>query len=231
MSNERADEFLSWRGRLGQPDALPEQGLDNPEASWQRLNARMHGAGQRRPVRYMVAAALLLLLAVPATLLYRGTRPAVGNGQPAGSIKNRFPASEVKAAVVIKDAGTIKDAGAGTRTAGAGGSRDRRVAERRVMTMPEQRQVALVTMPPATTPPKISDSGARLAVLTKPVRKPLRVVSINEIDHPGITGPAMTAQWPATHFRITLNPRSNALPPETALQERGSTLLKIKLTP
>jgi hypothetical protein len=277
MSNERADEFLSWRGRLGQPHALPEQGLDNPEAVWQRLNARLRGAGQGaevvrgepalrersswqgRPNRYAIAAALLLLLAIPAALLYRGTRPgrSIESGLPAGgtgsgggpvkNIESGLPAGgsrDVSATIKDNVAGT-RTVVAGTRTAGAGksiesgfpaggyagGSRDRRVAEGRVMTRPEQRPMAVVTTPPATTPTTLSDSGARLAVLTVPVRKAWRVVSINEIDHPGTTSPAVTAQWPATRFRITLNPRSNALPPESALQKKRSTLLKIKLTP
>ena len=96
MSNERPDEFLSWRGRLGQPGALPEQGLDNPEATWERLNARLGGirpeesarsvgivpdrkatAGKRRrrSYRYGIAAAFLLLALIPAARLYRG-RPS-----------------------------------------------------------------------------------------------------------------------------------------------------------
>jgi hypothetical protein len=92
MSNEKPDEFLSWRGRLGQPDALPEQGLDNPEATWERLNARLGetrpgesarsggivpdrkttaGKHRHRVYRYGIAVAFLLLALIPAARLYR----------------------------------------------------------------------------------------------------------------------------------------------------------------
>ena len=70
MSNEKTDEFLSWRGRLDQPDALPEQGLDNHEASWQRLAERLREKPRRRVTGYWVAAACLLLALIPAVRLF-----------------------------------------------------------------------------------------------------------------------------------------------------------------
>ena len=41
MSDERPDEFFSWRSRLGPPDALPEQGLDNRDLTWEKLAHRL----------------------------------------------------------------------------------------------------------------------------------------------------------------------------------------------
>ena len=81
MSNERTDEFLSWRGRLDQPDALPEQGLDNHEASWQRLAERLRET-PRRLTGYWVAAACLLLALIPAIRLIHPRSPAVALRPP-----------------------------------------------------------------------------------------------------------------------------------------------------
>lgn len=76
MSKEKTDEFLSWRGRLDQPDALPEQGLGNHEASWQRLAERLREKPRRRVTGYWVAAACLLLVLIPAIRLFHPRPPA-----------------------------------------------------------------------------------------------------------------------------------------------------------
>ena len=81
MSDERPDEFFSWRSRLNPPDALPEQGLDNRDLTWEKLVPRLQPPGQtphslsipgqprRWPPVYRIAAACILLLLIPAALL------------------------------------------------------------------------------------------------------------------------------------------------------------------
>jgi hypothetical protein len=77
MSNEKADEFLSWRGRLSSPDALPEQRLDDREQSWQRLAGRLERKPARRGAAWWIAAACLLLALLPATRFFHaGPAPA-----------------------------------------------------------------------------------------------------------------------------------------------------------
>jgi hypothetical protein len=83
MSNERTDEFLSWRGRLDQPDALPEQGLDNHEASWQRLAERLREKPRRRMTGYWAAAACLLLALIPTIRFLHPRSPATALRPPA----------------------------------------------------------------------------------------------------------------------------------------------------
>ncbi|WP_431212788.1 hypothetical protein ACQ86N_45195 [Puia sp. P3] len=72
MSNEKHDEFSSWRSLLGSRDALPEHGLDSRDHSWEKLNRRIgNGPVVRRPRRhliYWIAAACLLLMLAPAAL-------------------------------------------------------------------------------------------------------------------------------------------------------------------
>jgi len=72
MSNERPDDFLSWRRTLSQPDALPEHGLEDRELSWEKLAGRLRDKPRRRWTGYWIAAACLLLLAlIPVARLFR----------------------------------------------------------------------------------------------------------------------------------------------------------------
>jgi hypothetical protein len=91
MSNERQDEFFSWRSRLGPPDALPEEGLDNRDLAWERLahrlgKAPMQRSGtRRRLIGYRVAAACLLPALILTVRFFhdRPTRPAHQSATPA----------------------------------------------------------------------------------------------------------------------------------------------------
>src|ERR1700753_2028024 len=66
MSNERIDEFLSWRGRLDGPEAIPGVGLDDREATWERLMDRIAEKPRRRRIFwYRLAAACVLLALIP----------------------------------------------------------------------------------------------------------------------------------------------------------------------
>jgi hypothetical protein len=89
MSNERADEFLSWRGRLTAPDALPEQGLEDKELSWQRLAERLQKQPRHYIAWWIAAACLILAFFLPTTHLFRG-RPA-HPGRP-NRVATRTPA-------------------------------------------------------------------------------------------------------------------------------------------
>lgn len=79
MSNERPNEFLPWRAQLSKPDALPEQGLEDREQSWQRLAERLHKKPRRPGIAWWIAAAcLILVFFLPATQLFRN-RPVRPN--------------------------------------------------------------------------------------------------------------------------------------------------------
>jgi hypothetical protein len=71
MSNEKTNEFLSWRGQLTTPDALPGQNLDDREQSWQRLADRLQKEPRRRGIAWWIAAACLIFAFFPATLFFR----------------------------------------------------------------------------------------------------------------------------------------------------------------
>lgn len=72
MPNEIPDEFATWRSRLRQPDALPEQGLDDKEAAWDKLFLRLSEKPRLRVFGYRLAAACLLLTLIPVSYLFHG---------------------------------------------------------------------------------------------------------------------------------------------------------------
>jgi hypothetical protein len=71
MSNERTDEFLKWRGLLDAPEGVPEQALEDREATWELLTARLRQRPRRGLARRGVAACLLLLALMPVFRLSR----------------------------------------------------------------------------------------------------------------------------------------------------------------
>lgn len=79
MSNERTDDFLSWRSRLEDPEGIPGQALDDREATWERLMDKLRETPRRRFSGYRIAAACLLLALIPAFRLFQGR-----NGNPIG---------------------------------------------------------------------------------------------------------------------------------------------------
>jgi hypothetical protein len=95
MSNERHDEFLPWRAHLTKPDALPEQGLEDKELSWQRLAERLHRQPRRLGIRLWIAAAcLILVFFLPATLFRN--RPAHPNRVALHPPAQRQPATSAQ---------------------------------------------------------------------------------------------------------------------------------------
>jgi hypothetical protein len=83
MSEETRDEFAAWRGLLRQPDALPEHGLTDREATWDKLFERLGERPRRLVFSYRVAAACLLILLIPAARFFQD-RPAPGSHRPPG---------------------------------------------------------------------------------------------------------------------------------------------------
>jgi hypothetical protein len=81
MSEETRDDFAAWRGLLRQPDALPEQGVADKEAAWDKLFERLSERPRRLFFPYRVAAACLLILLVPATRFFQN-RPVQAPNRP-----------------------------------------------------------------------------------------------------------------------------------------------------
>jgi hypothetical protein len=205
MSNERTDEFLPWRGRLDQPDALPEQGLDDHEASWQRLAERLREKPRRRLTRYWVAAACLLFALIPAVRFFH-PRPSAIALRPAPVAR---PASARQRTLVQKVADNPLPVANPVapppvvnhhRPPSAAGGLPQAMPAPDLITGPTGPSTGLSSrvLSPAITAPDIkpaTDSHQLMALLPVP-KKQLKVVYYNEISNPPAPSPSTAARLP-----------------------------------
>jgi hypothetical protein len=226
MSNERTDEFLSWRGRLDQPGALPEQGLDNHEASWQRLAERLHEKRRRRGIGYWVAAACLLLALIPAVRFLHPRTPATVLRSPA---RQRTAVQKVATGSL-----PVEHAVSVTAPPTVGHHRS-------ALARPDPGLIIGPTAHPAIdsiigpTVPPATDSHQLMALLPASrvlsPKKQLKVVYYNEISNPSGPSPSTAARIPA-FLKFSLgrsgSPESGGEPTE---QFNNDPVLTIKLIP
>jgi hypothetical protein len=221
MSNERIDEFLSWRHRLDDPRGVPGQGLDDREATWERLMDKIAETPRRRRFfGYRLAAACMLLALIPAIRLFQGRhvrvvtmrpvelRRVVAPWAPPGrkivpaAVATRTPETR-RTAVAARTPGTPRTPAAGLAPIAAAPQ-----PHRQVRTGPPAAPVNLAVLTPPTTvsatPP---DSAVTTQTTAKPLKtKPLRVIHINELPGGGGPAPAVTATGASKHFEIFLSP-------------------------
>jgi hypothetical protein len=118
MSNERTDEFLKWRGLLDQPEARPDQVLDDRESTWQKLADRLGERRRNRLSGYRIAAAcLLFVLLIPAARLFQDQHGAAGIVPPRQPVRQLPPVS----ATAVRQQ-RIPAAAGNSETSGNGGA-------------------------------------------------------------------------------------------------------------
>ena len=220
MSDERPDEFFSWRSRLGPPDALPEQGLDNRDLTWEKLAARLGKApGQdsashasansvfarlrltryRFPA-YRIAAACLLLLLIPAARFFHNqpthiTRQPDSTASPKpGTLTARQPSQPVPLrpaeASPVIRSGPTPKELARLRPIN---NIDKKTRPARTFSDPQPQPA------PAAKPQDSLLFQANTAVVPEPAlqntlkSKRLRIVHVNELDNSPNPAPAMTS--------------------------------------
>lgn len=238
MSNERPDEFLSWRNRLDVPDALPGLSLAGKEAVWQQLQSRLEKKPTRRRIGWWplaVAASVLLLILPPRPSSHPATvDPATI--VPATSFTARaIPArpDPVYSTPVIPEASRPEHPPAIAAKPSAGHAFPA-MAERQ-----RRRSITLPAISPADTLAVTRPSPAGQFSMTalasnipelRPATVPrriLRVVAANETGSPLRPPVSMTANQ--RFFRIDLF--GAASPGSSVPGEQGTDrLLKIKLT-
>jgi hypothetical protein len=230
MSNERIDEFLSWRGRLDDRQGVPGQGLDDREATWERLMDKISETPRRRRFFvYRLAAACALLALIPTVRFFQDRHTRIVPIRPALLKRVASPApspmpvapSPMPAPAVTVPVATKRMGRDGLERSGKRPPRGPQEQPPQLAGLPAAR--ATVTVPPPD--PAI----AQLNI--KPLKnKPLRVVHINEL--PGAPGPlpAMAASDAGRHFTIFLSPAQSrmALPPPPPVAD--AALFKIKLS-
>jgi hypothetical protein len=225
MSNEKPDEFLSWRARLSRPDALPEQGLDDRELSWEKLAERLREKPRRRRTAYWIAAACLLLLAPVAHLFHERRAPLA----PHSSVRPQARPEKVAAA-----SGPAPEKVMGSRTGIQTVPGRARFFHRAAAAVPpplarlDGRRPSIAG--PSITEPVISatDTVNRLIAQRPVPKKPLRIISLNEIDKEGATPSMSTGR--AGFFHIGKAILGREVFPDPASRQDQDYLLKINLS-
>jgi hypothetical protein len=225
MSNERTDEFLSWRGRLDDPQGVPGQGLDDREATWERLMDKISETPRRRRFfGYRLAAACLLLALIPTVRLFHGRHAPVAATRPM-ELRRTASSATASAAETTPPATAIQPPVTSQLTTAPPTHRPAKTSRRE-----EPIKLAGLTPPPITVSATPPDSAASAQIAEKPLKaKPLRVVHLNELPGSAGPAPAVTATDANRRFEIFLSPAQSrlALPPPPAA---APTLLKVKLS-
>ena len=231
MSNEKHDEFLAWRARLGQPDALPEQGLDDHEGSWERLAERLRKKPRRRLTAYYVAAACLLLALVPTSRLFHsrtapGVIHAVVRQQPlAEKVSAPTHSAEIRQP---GQPGQINQPSHHDQT-DQPSQPGQPMTPRAAHSAPHFPSIAGLATHPATiqtpanhpAPAALAPDSSRLIGQLPPPKKQLRIVYFNEINHPPMPARSSASREPG-FWRIGMDHYSaDAADPDPRLEPLG----------
>ncbi len=235
MSKERHSDPSGWKERIQEPGAVPGWCISDKEAIWDRLHARLGNPARRiRAVWYWVAAALLLLigLTVAPYKQWPGTELAAsGSGKP-------YPGSVAPGSSPAPRLRELVSAPVSQRPAGR---------LRHTVSAPGARLPLAIR---ATSPGPISikspsllfnrlpeNMGSRLPGLTTSQRKEMKIVQINELDHPTGRTSSMAGSRPAgsSWFRFRkpndLDRGSSYPQQEEGAGPTTNTVLTIHLSP
>lgn len=177
------DEFAAWRGLLRQPAALPEHGLADREAAWDKLFERLNERPRRLLFSYRVAAACILILLIPAARFFQN-RPAPGPRRPLAQ-----PVVPLAVAPVVR-----QQSGPGHPAAAPAISRRmvasspmahpsdppaiRRPAHRPILMHPEPLEAAARD----TAPPMLAAAPPTILLQPRKPKKQWKVIDLNELD-------------------------------------------------
>jgi hypothetical protein len=218
MSNERPDDFLSWRRTLSQPDALSEHGLEDRELSWEKLAERLRDKPRRRWTGYWIAAACLLLALVPAARLFRDHHPRAESPRPTALRSTALRPATLRPValppVALPSAALHPAAHPATPHPAAAPHSTPPITAAGPLT------AALADLP-AAAPPQTTLATA--ATPAKP-KKQLRIVNINEISKGESPAPATARREPG-FLRI-----GTTIPDPPGPSSDDPALLKIKLS-
>ncbi len=234
MSKEKPDEFLSWRGRLNRPEALPEQGLEDRELSWEKLAERLREKPRRRRTAYWIAAACLLLALAPVARLFHDRRAPLALHSP---VRPQARPEKVAAASRATPAPARHIVPRGSRTGIQIVPGRARPFHRAAAAVPpplarlESRRSSIAG--PSITKPVIQppvDTVNRLIAQRPAPKKSLRIVSLNEINKEGLTPAMSTGRAGFFHIGDAIL-RNRSLPDPASRQDQDKDyLLKINLS-
>jgi hypothetical protein len=217
MSNERIDEFLSWRKKLDDPAGV--EGLDDHEATWERLMEKFREAPRRRPFfGYRLAAACVLLALIPAIRMLRG-RPVPSVTMRPVELRQVVPARETTRPPETTHTAEATHAPETTHIPEASRTPETGQIARAPQTHRPEKNSPRATAAPHEQPVQLAGLTTSTSAISVPAPdsatipqtgkgqlkiKPLRVVHINEISGGGDPAPAVTAT--GRRFEIFADP-------------------------
>jgi hypothetical protein len=245
MSNERTDEFLKWRALLDQPDAPPDQVLDDREATWQKLADRLGEHRRNRLYGYRIAAACLLFaLIIPAVRLFQDRHSTAVNLRPVEAARPVAAAAvrlqHAPAGAATTGTNLLTRPREGRHTASTAKAAARKTAGNHLPLLANiasyPSPIIAAPLDPAGPGPFSQPSGMeqqRLLPGTRPVArtKELRVVHQNEIRGGNTSSPAVSAANGDRLINFFFPPsrqQPSVVPPAST---DDPAVLKIKLSP
>jgi hypothetical protein len=237
MSKEKPDEFLSWRGRLNRPEALPEQGVEDRELSWEKLAERLREKPGRRRTAYWIAAACLLLALVPVAHLFHDRRTPLALHSPVRPQARPEKVAAASAAAPASRATPAPDKVLASRTGIQTVPGRTRYFHRAAAAVPpplarlEDRRPSIAG--PSITEPVIqaaADTVNRLIAQRPVPKKPVRIVSLNEINKEGSTPAMSTGRTGFLHIGQGILGKGLSPDPASRQDQDKDYLLKINLS-
>jgi hypothetical protein len=245
MSKERRPEGPGWKDRLLEPDALPEWKKADKEAAWDRLHQRL-GNPRRRFVApwYRIAAAAIFLFMMGLTVFLwersAGPKMARHPGLPAARPgppalpDRRIAGSNNRPAFAQQDRSRAAALALPKHNRSGDGPLLRSAMPRIAPSDPGNG----IGFAPAILPTDPSSPCRTIGItLQNPVaKKEMRVLSINELDHPPGPGSSMAGSTESKRLGFRWGNHGISDHPISA-EEAGSgrsstnTLIKINLSP
>jgi hypothetical protein len=239
MSKEKHPDPSGWKERLQEPGTLPEWGMTDKEAAWDKLHARLRKNSRRigAPWYWIAAAALLLLMGVTAALHKQS--PATGLTASGTTTTSPRPAA---VNTPFSAPVTFIHGSAAAALHKTSGRRLRHIASGIALRQPIPIRVN-TPGPISIEPPLLifnhppENSGPRLAGLMTISGKEMKVVHINELDHPAGRTSSMAGSRPtgSSWFKLRKLNDFDRIPSFPQQEDGGgpipNTTLTIHLSP
>jgi len=230
MSKENLNNIPNWKLSLGTIDSVPEEHIPDKGALWERLHARLgRKPGSKKSMWYWVAAACIFFaLLIP--LFY-----SIRINQAISTVKENQPSTKAPAGKIIDK----EDAAAVTNSSLAknDGKSEETSSKRQKQMTHENKKIKLrftyTVSPEALSPETLSnfttpvDTAASFAA-TKPEKKKLKVVHINELGDPVETLPEIVKNSDKHTFQFKIASQETYINPAVVSNTNSFTILKIK---
>ncbi|HEY4109667.1 hypothetical protein [Puia sp.] len=230
-SERTPDAFAAWRHKLAQPEALPEQGLTDKDAAWDKLFERLGEKPPRPLFGYRAVAACILILLIPAARLFQDRttggkdRPVAEKMRPApmqatpGVLPTRQGPAPLPPAKMLKPR-TRPAAAPAPTTPGQPAT----IAPGQLATITLQ-PATITAQPASVAPPPVTARPSKPAP-----KKQWKVVDWNELDPGGPRPHQMAANRQPSLLRIGLGLGNTGPGESTSSSREDESRLKLNLT-